>query len=176
MMFLGINGELSSTLGSIPFVDVGVVNLMYKGNILKNEAFGFLVPSNQADPILGCIFDTCSFRQGNRTILTLMMGGAWFKQRFQHKSKEEMVEIGMNSVSKILGITQTPMDIKAKVLRQCIAQYTVGHLERVARARQIINQEKLPLSLVGSSYDGVGINDTILSARRSVIQSFKGTF
>jgi len=165
----GINGELSSTLGSIPFVDVGVVNLMYKGNILKNEAFGFLVPSNQPDPILGCIFDTCSFRQGNRTILTLMMGGAWFKQLFQHKSKEEMVDIGMNSVSKILGITQTPMDIKAKVLRQCIAQYTVGHLERVAKARQIINQEKLPLSLVGSSYDGVGINDTILSARRSVL-------
>ncbi len=27
-----------------------------------------------------------------------------------------MVDIGMNSVSKILGITQTPMDIKAKVI------------------------------------------------------------
>ena len=103
-----------------------------------------------------------------------------------------MVDIGMNSVSKILGITQTPIDIKAKVievyynhqpqrlvifigkirynqgrggfggqkldlsertknslnlffkvLRQCIAQYTVGHLERVAKARQIINQGKI---------------------------------
>ena len=28
-----------------------------------------------------------------------------------------MVEIGMNSVSKILGINQTPMDIKAKVIK-----------------------------------------------------------
>jgi len=167
----GLNTELSSKLEAIPFVDVGVVNIMFKGNILKNEAFGFLVPSNQPEPILGCIFDTCSFRQGNCTILTLMMGGAWFKQLYANKSKEEMVETGMKTVSKLLGITETPIDIKAKVLRQCIAQYTVGHLDRVNKARQIINKEKLPMTIVGSSYDGVGINDTILSARKSVTES-----
>jgi hypothetical protein len=31
--------------------------------VIDNEAFGFLVPSSQPEPILGCIYDTSTFRQ-----------------------------------------------------------------------------------------------------------------
>jgi len=165
----GLNSELSESLASIPFVDVAVVNFKFKGNILKNEAFGFLVPSNQPIPILGCIFDTCSFKQGKNTIITLMMGGAWYNQLFKNKTKEEIITIGQTSMNKILNISAEPVDVKAKILENCISQYTVGHLERVRKARSIISAEKLPISVVGSCYDGVGINDTIMSSRRSVL-------
>ncbi len=33
------------------------------GRVIDNEAFGFLVPSSQPEPILGCIYDTSTFRQ-----------------------------------------------------------------------------------------------------------------
>ena len=57
---------------------------MFEGNHLINEpAFGFLVPSSEENvPILGVIYDTCSFPQGDKTIFTVMMGGAWFDQLF----------------------------------------------------------------------------------------------
>jgi len=156
-------------LSAIPFVDVGVVNLEFKGNVLDSNGFGFLVPSNQSDPILGCIFDTCTFRQGDRTILTVMMGGAWYEQLFKDSTEQELEAVALKTVCRILGISNQPVRTKTKILRKCIAQYTVGHLSRVEQARAIIQEEKLPMCLVGSSYDGVGINDTILSARRSTL-------
>ena len=76
--------EIRTLLNSIPYVDVAVINFMFEGKHLINEpAFGFLVPSSEENvPILGVIYDTCSFPQGDKTIFTVMMGGAWFDQLF----------------------------------------------------------------------------------------------
>ena len=76
--------ELRTLLDSIPYVDVAVINFMFQGNhLIKEPAFGFLVPSSEKNvPILGVIYDTCSFPQGDTTIFTVMMGGAWFNQLF----------------------------------------------------------------------------------------------
>ena len=76
--------DIRTLLESIPYVDVAVINVMFKGTHFINEpAFGFLVPSTESNvPILGVIYDTCSFPQGDNTILTVMMGGAWFEQLF----------------------------------------------------------------------------------------------
>ena len=76
--------ELRTLLNSIPYVDVAVINFMFEGkNVIKDQAFGFLVPSNEKNvPILGVIYDTCSFPQGDTTIFTVMMGGAWFDKLF----------------------------------------------------------------------------------------------
>ena len=76
--------EINTLLNSIPYVDVAVINFMFEGKHLINEpAFGFLVPSSEENvPILGVIYDTCSFPQGDKTIFTVMMGGAWFDQLF----------------------------------------------------------------------------------------------
>jgi len=163
-----ISPELSDALAEIPYVDVAVVNLEFKGDILKEEGFGFLVPSNQPQPILGCIFDTCTFKQGRRTILTVMMGGAWFNSLLKGKSELEIETLALETVSKVLNFKEQPVRSKTMILKQCIAQYTVGHTRRVRTARDIIREKGLPLSIVGSSYDGVGINDTIMSARNSV--------
>ena len=75
---------IRTLLHTIPYVDVAVINIMFQGTHLINEpAFGFLVPSTESNvPILGVIYDTCSFPQGDNTILTVMMGGAWFDQLF----------------------------------------------------------------------------------------------
>ena len=76
--------ELRTLLDSIPYVDVAVINFMFQGkHLIKEPAFGFLVPSTEKNvPILGVIYDTCSFPQGDTTIFTVMMGGAWFNQLF----------------------------------------------------------------------------------------------
>ena len=106
--------------------------------------------------------------QGRRTILTVMMGGAWFNALLQGKSETEIERLALETVSRVLKFQDQPVRTRTKILKQCIAQYTVGHLKRVATARNIIQQGRLPLSIVGSSYDGVGINDTIMSARKHV--------
>jgi len=160
---------ISSTLSSIPFVSVAVVQLIYDTSVLDMEAFGFLVPSNQPEPILGCIFDTCTFPQGDKTVLTVMMGGAWYGSVVGGKSREEVGAVATETVTGLLGIREAPRSVIVKIQEDCIAQYTVGHLARVRSARADIAREKWPLRLVGSSYDGVGINDSIMSAKNAAL-------
>ena len=168
------NETLTSLLDSIPFVDVAVINYRFETVENLNPGFGFLVPSSQEKvPILGVIFDTCSFPQENSTIFTVMMGGAWFESLFgQNPPEQELVEIGLNHLKSILKIEKEPVQVVCKLHRNCIAQYTVGHGQRVEKMRQIIKNEDLNLALVGSSYDGVGLNDAVLSSRIQVEQFY----
>ena len=157
-------------LAAIPFVDVAVVNIEYRGRVLDHQGFGFLVPSSQPEPILGCIYDTCTFPQGNRTLLTVMVGGAWYRDMVGAATEEEVGARAVATVSRVLGISAAPARVHCAQLPRCIAQYTVGHTARLGRAREILARHKLPLHLAGSSYDGPGINDTIMSAKLAVIR------
>uniref|UniRef100_A0A182R8D3 Protoporphyrinogen oxidase n=1 Tax=Anopheles funestus TaxID=62324 RepID=A0A182R8D3_ANOFN len=162
--------QLASTLSSIPFVDVCVINLQYrKADLLKHDGFGFLVPPIENLPILGVIFDSCCFDMDDNTILTVMMGGAWFEKWFgKNPSNEHLLEVALENIKKILHIDQRPDSYKVNLLRKCIPQYTVGHQDRVKAIRDYIEQHRLPIVLCGASYDGVGVNDVILSARTNV--------
>ncbi|KAK8727607.1 hypothetical protein OTU49_009645, partial [Cherax quadricarinatus] len=162
--------ELSQLLDTIPYATVGVVNLEYKGQVLDEPAFGYLVPSSQPNKVLGVIFDTCTFPQGDRTILTVMMGGYWFKSLFgDTPSSEELLEVATREVKETLKITMKPVHYKVNILRDCIPQYVVGHSETQHNLRKLIQHMKIPLCLAGNSYDGVGVNDAIMSAKRAVL-------
>ena len=166
-----LHAELADTLASIPFVDVAVTNLEYAGrDIQGDKGFGFLVPPTEPEPILGCIYDTCTFAQGDRTILTVMMGGAWYDQTIGEKNAEEVALVAQQTVQKLLGVPAKPQRTATSLLSRCIAQYTVGHRARVAKARQLLYDNFPGLYIVGSSYDGVGINDTILSSKTHVLK------
>lgn len=161
--------QLSNLLQSIPFVNVAVVTVEFDTKVIDLEAFGFLVPSSEPVPILGAIFDTCSFPQGSKSIFTVMMGGKWFEQLFGFDPDlQSMKIIAVTELKKILKISNDPSRVEIKIQRYCIPQYVVGHKDKVGQLRKVIKSEKLPLSLVGSSYDGVGINDVIMSAKQQV--------
>ncbi len=46
-------------------------------------------------------------------------------------------------------------------------QYEVGHLERVARAKEALAQQVPMIALAGASYGGVGVPSCIGSGRRA---------
>jgi oxygen-dependent protoporphyrinogen oxidase len=161
--------ELSEELFSIPAVTVAIVNLHFKGRLLKNDAFGFLVPSSENLPVLGIVFDTCCFPRGDNTVLTVIMGGRWFERFFGEDSTPgRLLSTAMQYVHSILHISATPEEHLVSVLNDCIPQYVVGHYERIERIKAYVSKHNLPLSLVGASYSGVAVNDVILSARRAV--------
>ncbi|XP_055617672.1 protoporphyrinogen oxidase [Toxorhynchites rutilus septentrionalis] len=162
--------NLSKGLDAIPFVDVAVINLRYNSpKLQKHEGFGFLVPPIENLPILGVIFDSCCFDMKQNTVLTVMMGGAWFHQWFgDNPSEEQLLDTALKHVNNILKIDQTPNHYKVNILRKCIPQYVFGHHKRVEKIKQYIRENNLPIALCGASYDGVGVNDVILSAKTCV--------
>ncbi|KAK4005224.1 protoporphyrinogen oxidase [Daphnia magna] len=162
---------LAKLLKSIDSVTVGLVNLEWTGQRLDHDAFGFLVPSSQNSPLLGVVYDTCSFPQGDRTILTAMMGGKWFKSLFgDHVNEEALLKIALGQLQSVLGISDPPARAQVHILRQCIPQYIVGHCDRVEKIRRYVDDNRLGLVLIGASFDGVSVNDCIHNATKAVEQ------
>uniref|UniRef100_A0A1A9UQ46 Protoporphyrinogen oxidase n=1 Tax=Glossina austeni TaxID=7395 RepID=A0A1A9UQ46_GLOAU len=161
---------LAGQLLAIPYVNVAVVNLQYcTDNLLPQRGFGFLVPPVERRPILGVIFDSCCFEMGENTVLTVMMGGKWFEEYFgQNPTKKDLLDIALKEVEDILGICQEPRFSRVHILEKCIPQYNVGHKQVVEGIRRYIQHYNLNLSVCGAAYDGVGINDVIMSARTNV--------
>lgn len=163
--------KLFELLESIQSVTVAVVNLSFKQKLIDKEAFGFLVAPKENLPILGVIYDSCCFARGGNTVLTVMMGGHWFKQHFgANPSKEKLYNVALQQIRAILKFNDEPEHFKVNILQNCIPQYTVGHDKRVENIFGYIAKKNLRLSLCGSSYYGVGVNDVILSAKKAVEQ------
>lgn len=161
--------QLANDLLAIPYVDVAVINLQFTGNnLLKKPGFGFLVPPVENLPILGVIYDSCCFDMGENTVLTVMMGGKWFRERFGNGDEKDLYEKAIEQIRQILNIQQKPDAFKVNILRQCIPQYIVGHFDRIERIMNYIDHNKIPLKICGSAYDGVGVNDAIYSAKVAV--------
>ncbi|XP_019735518.1 protoporphyrinogen oxidase [Hippocampus comes] len=167
---------LIQKLQDISCVTVAVVNLQYEGSVLPVTGFGHLVPSSEDQGLLGVVYDSVPFPQHNRsegltTRLTVMMGGAWFQEVFGSPdavTEEQLLERATEAVRLHLGVTSAPSWSWVALHKDCIPQYYEGHFRRVESMRSFIKNNSLPLSLTGSSYDGVAVNDVIYSARTAV--------
>lgn len=161
--------KMAELLEKIQSVTVAVVNLSFKGKLVKKDAFGFLVTPKENLPILGVIYDSCCFPREDNTVFTVMMGGYWFRQYFgENPSKEQLLNVALEQLRTILKFNDEPECYKVNILHNCIPQYTVGHNKTVQNVFEYIRKEKLNLSLCGSSYYGVGVNDVILSSKNAV--------
>ncbi|KAK7886688.1 hypothetical protein WMY93_026309 [Mugilogobius chulae] len=138
------------------------------------SGFGHLLPSSEDPGLLGVVYDSEFFPQHNSpdresTRLTVMMGGAWFQQVFGDPDQVDLdllLSKAVSAVSRQLGLSQSPVWSSVVLHRDCIPQYQQGtHTEAHAAVHQRLG---LPLSLVGSSYDGVSVNDVIFSGRTAV--------
>ncbi|CAI5678357.1 unnamed protein product [Oreochromis niloticus] len=167
---------LTQQLQDISSVTVAVVNLEYDGSILPVMGFGHLIPSSEDRGLLGVVYDSVPFPQHNRpdgqtTRLTVMMGGAWFQEEFgvpEAATAEHLLSRATEAVRCHLGVTAAPRWSRVILHRDCIPQYYEGHFQRVESMRGFIKNNNLALSLTGSCYDGVSVNDVIFSGRTAV--------
>ncbi|NWR94950.1 PPOX oxidase, partial [Furnarius figulus] len=169
---------LARELRHIPAVSVAVVNLQYEGVSLPVTGFGHLVPSSEDPALLGIVYDSVAFPQhdgaGPPSVrLTVMLGGAWFRQIFGEPAAAApalLLQRAQKAARDHLGLHGTPSRSIVTVQQDCIPQYTLGHWQRLERISQFLREQQLPLSLVGASYTGVSVNDCIASAKAAVGQ------
>jgi oxygen-dependent protoporphyrinogen oxidase len=69
-------------------------------------------------------------------------------------------------LQELLGVTGDPLYVHISRWPQSMAQYHLGHVNRVARIESLVSH--LPgLALAGNGYHGVGIPDCIRSGNRA---------
>lgn len=164
---LGITSpELASELRGIQYTSSVTVNLGYDGKVRSSlpPGFGFLVPHSEGKRMLAATFVHTKFPHRappDRALLRCFIGGARNETVLQ-APEEEIVGIIRQELRQILGLTAEPLFTRIYRWPGAMAQYGVGHLDRLQRIENLLNQ--LPgLALAGNGYRGIGVPDCIRS-------------
>jgi oxygen-dependent protoporphyrinogen oxidase len=159
-----LDSELGETLSSIRSATIGVVALGYDAAAIGGapDGFGFLVPRGEGPRILGCLWDSSLFpgrAPDGKVLLRAMIGGAHDPQATELE-RGGLVEIVTRDLATTMGISAKPELVRVYRHKVGIAQYHVGHAERLASIEEGL--ARLPgLSVSGSSYFGVAMNACI---------------
>lgn len=159
--------SLATKLAKLSYATVTSINVGFNQPVLPYKGFGYLVPSRYQLQVLGCVWDSSVFPQQNRenqTRLTIMMGGSRHSE-VNLMSEAEIIEQAQQVLNKHLGIKAHPKVIQIKKAHQAIPQFEVGHTEWKQEIQELM-QEIPQLTLSGSAWTGVAINDCIAKARQ----------
>lgn len=168
------------SLSRISSVTVMVVNLFYEdADLLREHGFGYLIPRSipaEQNPecALGVTFDGI-IGTGVDTVpgtkLSVILGGHYWDGFTHYPTREEGVAMAKSIVKRHLGINEEPAAVLAMLHKDCIPQYHIGHGIKLAEANKALDSHfNGRLSVVGNSYDGVGVNDCIQGAVRLVTE------
>jgi len=162
------NENLSRDLGEIVYSSSVTVTLGYDEKVRRSlpPGFGFLVPRSEGHRMLAATFVHNKFPHRapeNRALVRCFLGGA-SDEEILDSSEDQILEIVRGELRQIIGIVLDAEPLFARVYKwkSSMAQYSVGHLERLQRIESL--RQKLPgLALAGNGYNGIGVPDCVRS-------------
>ncbi len=167
--------DLAADLAAIPYSSSITVNLVYDESRIGAlpEGFGFLVPASEGRAMLACTFVHRKFlgrTPPGKAVLRAFLGGMR-NEALLAEPDDALIARVRRELSEILGARVLPAGVEpghAQVSRwrRAMAQYAVGHKERMARISARV--AALPgLRLAGNAYDGIGIPDCVRLGRQA---------
>ena len=135
-----VHHELAATLAAIPSAPMIVAALGYVLEGLGHplDGFGFLVPRGEGLRILGALWDSSVYRgraPEGHALLRVMLGGAHDPEAIT-LDDVQAVAVARQDLQSAMGIGAKPSFTRVFRHPLGIPQYTVGHLERLARDRR----------------------------------------
>ena len=158
--------ELSRELGDIQYSSSITVALGYDSGVRRSlpPGFGFLVPRGEGKQMLAATFVHNKFPHRapeDRALLRCFLAGQG-AEKMMDASDDELVGIIRRELREIIGLSAEPRFARVYRWKNAMAQYSVGHLERLDRITALM--AKLPtLALAGNGYRGIGVPDCVRS-------------
>ncbi len=158
--------NLSREMGEIKYSSSVTVTLGYDEKVRRSlpPGFGFLVPRSEGHRMLAATFVHNKFPHRapeNRAIVRCFLGGSRDEQILQSR-EAEILEIVRSELRQIVALNAEPLFARVYKWKSAMAQYSVGHLERLQRIESL--RQKLPgLALAGNGYNGIGVPDCVRS-------------
>jgi oxygen-dependent protoporphyrinogen oxidase len=182
---LSSSADLSAELGAISYSSSITAVLGYGNDVRQSlpPGFGFLIPRNKVprneDPrsegkqLLAATFVHNKFPHRapeDRALLRCFFAGS-SAEKVWELSDDAIIAIVRNELQHILGIRAVPLFARVYKWKSAMAQYGVGHLERLERIEGLRRQ--LPgLALAGNGYRGIGVPDCVRSGSEAVKHVF----
>ncbi len=163
-----VDPALAGLLRSIPYSSSMTVALGYDRRSCPHplDGFGFLVPRRERRRLVACTWMGTKFAhrvRPDRVVLRCFLGG-WHDPQILDESDEVVLAIVRSELAEIMGVSAEPRFTRIARWPASMAQYTVGHQERVAEIERRL--EQIPgLYVAGNAYYGIGIPDCVRMGR-----------
>lgn len=168
-LIMGEDKELGFKLQSLPSSSIVSVQLGFKKFQLKRQGFGYLIPQREKEPILGTVFDSSLFPEQSSSPqegrMTVMMGGS-HNLPLISLPKEKLKEMAIDAVQRHLNPLPSPDFVSCHLHPHAIPQYHLGHLDWVEEVQSRMGRVSPHVTLLGSSFYGVSVNDCIAQAKQ----------
>jgi oxygen-dependent protoporphyrinogen oxidase len=168
------SAELSSELGAIAYSSTITVALGYGRDVRQSlpPGFGFLVPRSEGKRLLAATFVHNKFllhrAPPDRALLRCFFAGG-SAENIWRLTDNQIAGIMRSELQQIVGLRAEPFFSRVYRWKSAMAQYGVGHLDRLDRIERL--RQQLPgLALCGNGYRGIGIPDCIRSGRDAASQ------
>jgi protoporphyrinogen/coproporphyrinogen III oxidase len=163
-----VDRTLARELSEIRYSSSITVSLIYDEKVVAAlpPGFGFLVPRSEGKRMLACTFVHNKFPHrapANRAIVRCFLGGSRDEAALDLSEQEVLVTV-RRELADILNLTAEPLAARVYKWRAAMAQYGVGHLERLDRIEQSV-QGVPGLALAGNGYRGIGVPDCVRTGR-----------
>lgn len=165
-----LDRELANELASIPYAGLAVVALRYAAASLPRplDGYGCLVARSERLATLGVLWESSIFPgrapQG-MALVRVFLGGAR-RPDVAGFDNSALLGLARSELLRIMGIATRPLRHDIFRWPAAIAQYTVGHDDRVRTIRERLAAHP-GLDLCGTACDGVSFNQAIGAARRT---------
>ena len=165
--------ELSAELAAIGYSSSITVGLGYGREVRQSlpPGFGFLVPRSEGRRLLAATFVHNKFPHrapDDRALLRCFFAGSNAENIWQ-LSDDAIVAIIRAELQQIVGLRASPLFARVYKWKSAMAQYGVGHLERLDRIERL--RQQLPgLALAGNAYRGIGVPDCVRSGQDAAKQ------
>jgi protoporphyrinogen/coproporphyrinogen III oxidase len=159
--------RLAALLNSIPYSDSITISLGYERTGFRHRlnGFGFLIPKKERKLMVACTWVATKFSDrvpADKAVLRCFAGGE--DAEALSLSDESLIAGIRGELRDIMGVTETPVITRIARWPRSMAQYTVGHGDRVREIEARL--EQLPgLHLAGNAYHGIGIPDCVRMAK-----------
>ncbi len=157
-LFKPLDAEISALFGQIAMRGLSVVNVGYRERQLPVKGFGYLVPTQEKEEILGVVFDSDIFPVQPYTRLTVMVK--------EGVSDPERAALG--ALKKHLHLTGTPDVIAVHKAAGAIPQYRLGHQALIAALEKKIEERFPRLTLLGNYLRGASVEDCLGVAKEAI--------
>ena len=102
-------------------------------------------------------------------MIRCFLGGVSQEQMLE-LADDEIVHIVRGELQQILGLRAEPLFTRVYKWKAAMAQYNVGHLDRLERIEQMRCQ-LAGLALAGNGYRGIGVPDCVRSGQEAAAQT-----
>ena len=175
-LLAGVDPRLAELLGTVPYSSSVTVALGFDAADFAAPpvGFGFLVPRKERRRVMACTWVGTKFshRVPEGKIVARCSLGGTSDAGILEESDENIVAAVTSELREIAGIAARPRFTRIARWPQSMAQYTVGHAERLAEIQA--RTAAIPgLYLAGNAYTGIGIPDCIRMGKAAAEEILK---